>query len=84
MSLADDLDTLDTTRPGRKCWVGLWLTTLDDRDRAAVNAAMRSTTSSTQMHIWLAKHGHDVAMSSLTRHRRKMKGLPGCACDVTG
>jgi hypothetical protein len=82
VSLAEDLAALDG-KPKNKCWAGLFIAGLPDAERESLNDALRSHVDTTKVWAVLTRHGHDVSLQSLQRHRKTMKGRPGgCACDA--
>ena len=87
MSKPDPILAAFTTPPpkasnGSRCRVGVILNTLTVDARTAVETALHpdSGWQSSQIARRLTDLGHQVKASSVSRHRRALKGAEGCDC----
>lgn len=77
MALADAIANA-MLRPGPKCRVALLRANLDKKDLAVLEDALASAGVSTSAIVTaLRSEGHDIARSSIERHRRG-----DCACGT--
>lgn len=69
--LADVLGAVKKPKKGPPCGMGLTLSELDDRDREALEAALRDRrVSGTFIRQALEQNGHDLSLVQVARHRR--------------
>ena len=67
-------------KTGFKCAVGKFLATLPESERNAIEKTIENPdVVLTRLHPVLAKHGLDVGITQLQRHRKRLTGS-GCAC----
>lgn len=81
MSLADAIEKGDVPRKGKRlgCSVGVWLDTLDTRDKDAALAVLADTEnwSRARASDLFRAHGLKVGQNQVAQHRRGE-----CTCDA--